>query len=168
MFEFFRGGSLILAVITMGLMSGIFQLYSHTVMPGLAKTDDRTFVTAFRAMDRAIMNPLFLVTFVGPLVFSGLATVLSLGSASRRLLPWLIVAVVLYLIVMIITIRVNVPLNNALKAATDPDLSAVRERFTETVWVRWNHVRSWLSTAGFVCLVWGLVVYGKLLFEPSG
>lgn len=163
MFELLRGGSLILAVITMGLMSGIFQLYSHTVMPGLAKTDDRTFGAAFQAMDRAIMNPLFLATFVGPLVFSGLATALSLGPASRSLLPWPAVALVLYLIVMVITIRINVPLNDALKAATDPDLGAVRARFNETLWVRWNHVRSWLSTAGFVCLAWGSVVYGKLL-----
>jgi len=163
MFEFFRGGSLILAVITMGLMTGIFQIYSHTVMPGLAKTDDRTFVGAFQAMDRAIMNPLFLSTFLGAFIFTGLATALSLGSASRSLLPWLVAALVLYLIVMIITFRVNVPLNDALKAATDPDLGAVRERFNEALWTRWNHARSWLSTGAFVSLAWGLVVYGKLL-----
>lgn len=163
MFEFFRGGSLILAVITTGLMAGIFQLYSHTVMRGLARTDDKTFVSAFQAMDRAIMNPLFLPTFLGPFIFTGLATVLSLGEASRSLLPWAAVALVLYLIVMIITFRVNVPLNNVIKAATDPDAGAVRARFGEGRWTRWNHVRSWLSTAAFVCLAWGLVVYGKLL-----
>ena len=163
MFEFFRGGSLILGVITMGLVAGVFQLYSHTVMPGLAKTDDRTFVGAFQAMDRAILNPLFLSTFLGAFIFTGLATVLSLGSRSRSLLPWLAAALVLYLVVMIITFRVNVPLNDAIKAATDPDLSVVRERFNEALWLRWNHFRSWLSTAAFVSLAWTLVLYGKLL-----
>jgi len=163
MFEFFRGGSLILAVITTGLMAGVFQLYSHTIMPGLAKTDDRTFVAAFQAMDRNIINPLFLSTFLGAFIFSGLATALSFGSATRSLLPWLAVALALYLIVMIITFRVNVPLNDALKAATDPDLGAVRERFNEALWVRWNHVRSWLSTGAFACLTWALVLYGKTL-----
>jgi uncharacterized membrane protein len=163
MLEFFRGGSLILAVITTGLMAGIFQLYSHTVMPGLAKTDDRTFVEAFRAMDRAIINPLFLSAFLGAFIFSGLAAALSFGSATRSLLPWLGAALVLYLIVIIITARVNVPLNDALKAATDPDLGAVRERFNEALWVRWNHVRSWLSTGAFACLTWALVLYGKHL-----
>jgi uncharacterized membrane protein len=162
MFEFFRGGSLILAVITMGLMAGIFQLYSHTVMRGLAHTDDKTFVSAFREMDRAIMNPLFLVTFLGPFGFTALTTALSLGSGSRSLLPWLAAALVLYLVVIIITSQVNVPLNNAIKAATDPDAGAVRVSFGEGRWTRWNHVRSVLCTGAFVCLVWALVEYGRL------
>jgi uncharacterized membrane protein len=130
-------------------------------MPGLAKTDDRTFVGAFQAMDRAILNPLFLSAFLGAFIFTGLATALSLGAGSSRW--WLIVALVLYLIVMVITFRVNVPMNNAIKAATDPDLSAVRERFNEALWLKWNHVRSWLSTGAFACLAWTLVLYGKLL-----
>jgi uncharacterized membrane protein len=163
MLEFFRGGSLILAVIATGLMAGVFQLYSHTVMPGLAKTDDRTFVGAFQAMDRAIMNPLFLATFLGPFVFSGAATLLSLGSASRSLLPWTVAAWALYLVVIVITARINVPRNNAIKADTDPDLGAVRVRFDEALWTRWNHVRSWLCTGAFACLTWALVAYGKLL-----
>jgi uncharacterized membrane protein len=161
MFEFFRGGSLILAVITTGLMAGVFQLYSHTVMPGLAKTDDKTFVGAFQAMDRAILNPLFLGTFLGAFIFTGLATVLNLGR--RSLLPWLVVALLLYLVVLIVTFRVNVPLNNAIKAATDPDLGAVRAGFNEALWVRWNHVRSWLCTGAFAGPAWTLVLYGKLL-----
>lgn len=163
MFEFFRGGSLILAVIATGLMAGVFQLYSHTVMPGLAKTDDRTFVGAFVAIDRAIMNPLFLATFLGPFVFSGAATLLSLGPESRPLLPWLAGAWGLYLVVVIITGGMNVPRNNAIKADTDPDLGAVRARFDEALWTRWNHVRSWLCTAAFAGLTWALVEYGRIL-----
>src|SRR5687768_17590837 len=138
MVEFFQGGSLILAVITTGSMAGIFQLYSHTVMRGLAKTDDRTFVEAFRALDRAIINPVFLPTFLGPLIFTAVATALSLGKDSRGPLPWVAAALVLYLIVVIITAGVNVPLNNDIKASTDPDLSAVRQRFGEARWTRWN------------------------------
>src|SRR6266542_2849651 len=65
MFELFRGVALVLAVITMGIVTGVLQLYSHTVMPGLGRTDDRTFVGAFQAIDRAIINPLFLATFLG-------------------------------------------------------------------------------------------------------
>lgn len=163
MVEFFRGGSLILAVITTGSMAGIFQLYSHTVMRGLAKTDDRTFVEAFRALDRAIINPVFLPTFLGPLIFSAVATSLSFGKDSRGQLPWVAAALVLYLIVVIITAAVNVPLNNDIKASTDPDPGAVRQRFGEARWTRWNTVRAWLSTAAFACLAWGLVVYGQSL-----
>ncbi|MGH2394643.1 MAG: DUF1772 domain-containing protein, partial [Candidatus Limnocylindria bacterium] len=79
--------SLIVATMSMGLMAGVFGLYAHTVMPGLGKTDDRTFVGAFQAIDRAIINPLFLGGgFVGALVFTGLAGVLHLGDAERSVL----------------------------------------------------------------------------------
>ena len=65
--------SLLLATISMGLVAGVFGLYAHTVMPGLAKTDDKTFVGAFQALDRAIVNPLFLgLGFVGALLFTAL------------------------------------------------------------------------------------------------
>ena len=160
MLEIFRGAALILAVITTGLMAGVFQLYSHTVMPGLAKTDDRTFVGAFVALDRAILNPLFMSAFLGGFGFTALAAVLSLSAGS--LLPWILAALVLYLIVMIITFRMNVPRNNAIKADTDPDLGAVRARFDEALWTRWNHGRSVLCTIAFACLAWALVVYGTL------
>ena len=66
-----RAISLLAATMTMGLVSGAFLLYAHTIMPGLKKTDDRTFVTAFRSIDRAIINPWFMAGgFLGALVFT--------------------------------------------------------------------------------------------------
>jgi uncharacterized membrane protein len=59
------------------------------------------------------------------------------------------------------TIAVHVPLNDALKAATDPNLAAVRDRFNEARWAGWNIVRAVTSTAAFACLAWALVVYGR-------
>jgi uncharacterized membrane protein len=52
-------------------------------------------------------------------------------------------------------VRVNVPLNDAIKAAGDPeqiDAAAVREQFSEATWVRWNVVRTGLTTAALGCL----------------
>ncbi len=57
--------SLMVATLTMGLAAGVFVLYAHTVMRGLARTDDRTFVTAFQEIDRAIINPWFMVGAFG-------------------------------------------------------------------------------------------------------
>jgi uncharacterized membrane protein len=161
-----RALSLIAATMSMGLMAGVFGLYAHTVMPGLGRTDDRTFVGAFQAIDRAIINPWFLAGgFVGALVFTALAAVLHLPADRRSLLPWIAVALVLYLAVFVITVGVNVPLNDAIKSAGDPDriadLAAVRERFDEARWVRWNNVRTVASTAAFGCLAWALVLFGR-------
>jgi len=164
--EVLRGASLIAATMTMGLMAGVFALYSNTIMPGLRRTDDRTFVGAFQATDKAIINPLFLLCFLGALVFTGLATGLHLQAGSRTVLPWIASAFVLYLTAVVITFAVNVPLNNGIKAAGDPDriadLTAVRKRFNESRWAAWNVVRTLTSTAAFGCLAWALVAYGDL------
>jgi uncharacterized membrane protein len=159
-----RALSLLLATLTMGLATGAFALYAHTVMPGLKKTDDRTFVAAFQAMDRAIINPWFMLTaFGGALVLTIAALVTNLG---RDTLPWVAVALGLYVIAVVITFAINVPLNDALKAAGDPDriqdLGAVRERFNEARWATFNVIRTLLSAGAFVSLAWALVVYGRL------
>jgi uncharacterized membrane protein len=158
-----RAVALVLATMSMGLMAGVFGLYAHTVMPGLRRTDDRTFVGAFQALDRAIINPWFMVGgFMGALVLTLAAAALHIGVAS--VLPWTLVALVLYVIVVVITFRINLPRNNAIKAAGDPDaiadLAAVRERFDETLWNRWNVVRAVLSTIAFASLAWALVESG--------
>lgn len=54
--ELLRGVALVAATITTGLMAGVFGLYTHTIMPGLRRTDDRTFVAAFQSIDKAIIN----------------------------------------------------------------------------------------------------------------
>jgi uncharacterized membrane protein len=131
---------LVAATVTMGIMAGVFGLYSHTVMPGLRRTDDRTFVGAFQALDRAIINPWFMLGgFLGALVFTAGSVLLLFGPGSPAL-SWTIAALGLYLVVFVITIAVNVPMNNALKAAGEPDqvadLAGVRARFDEAKWSR--------------------------------
>src|SRR6188472_1180174 len=102
-----RALSLLAATITMGLAAGTFTLYAHTIMPGLKSTDDRTFVAAFQSLDRAIINPWFMVgAFLGALGFTVLAALTNLGHDP---LPWVIAALVLYLIAFVITMAVNVP-----------------------------------------------------------
>ena len=104
------------ATTTMGLAAGVFAFYAHTIMPGLRTTDDRTFVGAFQAIDRSIINPWFMTTaFVGALVFTIAAAI---GNRGTPAMPWIIAV---YLIAaVVITIAVNVPLNDAIKAAGDP------------------------------------------------
>jgi uncharacterized membrane protein len=164
--EVLQGTFLLAATLSAGVMAGVFALYAHTIMPGLGKTDDRTFVGAFQAIDRAIINPWFIPVFFGALILTAIAAVLSLGEERNDALPWAVAAFVLYLPVVVITMRVNVPLNDAIKAAGDPDsidLAAVRQAFNEPRWRRWNLFRTLASTAAFGCLAWALVEYGGTL-----
>jgi uncharacterized membrane protein len=158
-----RTVSMLGATLTMGLVAGVFALYAHTVMPGLKTTDDRTFVAAFQSLDRAILNPWFMAGgFLGALLLTILAAATNLG---RDALPWILAALVFYAVAFVITIAVNVPLNDAIKGAGDPDqigdLATVRADFDESRWAAWNLVRVATSTAAFVCLAWALVLEGR-------
>ncbi|WP_232668224.1 anthrone oxygenase family protein [Pseudonocardia sp. TRM90224] len=155
--------SLIVATLTMGLAAGAFVLFWHTIMPGLASTDDRTFVSAFRSIDKAIINPWFMLFgFLGALVFTLIAAFTQFG---RPTFLWTAVALVLYVIVVVITMAINVPLNNALGAAGLPDdpaeLAAIRKAFDEARWRAWNLVRVGASVVAFACLTWALVEHGR-------
>jgi len=161
MVEMLRGAALIAATITTGLAAGLFYSFSYAVMPGLARTGDRTFVESMQRINVAILNGWFAIAFGGALVFTVLAAALHLR---RDGLGWIVAALVLYGAVLVITFTVNVPLNNQLDAAGAPDriadLAAVRESF-EARWVRWNVARAAASTAAFGCLTWALVLFGR-------
>lgn len=154
--------TLLAATMTMGLVTGAFALYAHTIMPGLRKADDRTFVTAFTHMDRAIINPWFMLAgFIGALIFTILAGIANRGTPA---LPWIAAAFGLYLIAVIITMAVNVPLNDALKAAGDPahiDVTRARAQFNEARWSAWNLVRVFTSVPAFGLLAYALVLCGR-------
>jgi uncharacterized membrane protein len=157
----FRAAMLLAATITMGLVAGVFALYAHTIMPGLRKTGDHTFVAAFQQIDRAIINPWFMTAFGGALVFTLLAGIANRGTGA---LPWIAVAFGLYLVAVIVTIAVHVPLNDAIKSAGDPnhiDVAQVRARFQESRWAAWNLLRAATTTPAFGLLGWALVLCGR-------
>jgi uncharacterized membrane protein len=162
--------TLLPATFTMGLMAGLFGDWAHTIMPGLRETDDRTFVVASQALDRAIYNPVFMLVFMGALGLTGLAAFLHLRGDDRAPLPWVAVAFGLYLAVLVITMAVHVPLNDGLVAAGDPDgiadLAAVRGAYHETRWAAWHVVRTIATTVAFGCLLRALVLAGGR--SPAG
>ncbi|MEP6648686.1 MAG: DUF1772 domain-containing protein [Lapillicoccus sp.] len=157
---------LLLATLTSGLVAGVYVFDAHTVMPGLGRSSDRTFVAGFQALDRAIVNPWFMASgFLGAPVLTAVAAVLHLDDAAREVLVWVVVALVLDLVTVGITVGVNGPANDRLKAAGDADdidVATVRAEFDEGRWVRWNLVRVVLSVASFGCLAWALVLAGRL------
>lgn len=155
-----RTVSLMAATLSMGLMAGVFGLYTHTIMPGLGRADDRTFVGAFQAIDRAIINPWFLGGgFIGALAFTIVAAIVHIGQDG---LAWILAALLLYAVTFVVTIAINVPLNDGLKAAGDPDriadLASVRKRFNEQRWAHWNFIRTVATTAAFALLSFALTL----------
>jgi uncharacterized membrane protein len=137
--------SLYAALVTTGLMAGIYLAFSIAVLPGIARGDDDTFVASMRGMNAAILNPVFGVVFGGPLVFGIVAVATRLPNGDD--ISSIGAALGLYIATLLITGGINVPLNNRLDS-TDPP-AAARALFERT-WVRWNVVRTVLCTLSFV------------------
>ncbi|MFF8714869.1 DUF1772 domain-containing protein [Streptomyces sp. NPDC015184] len=164
-------GVLIAATLSAGLMAGLFAAFAHAVMPGLAKSSDHTLVEAMRSINKAILNPVFMLPFMGAIPLLGLAVVLAWRGHGRSALPWLLAALVLYLVAFMVTSGVNVPLNDRLARAGElghaGQLASIRADF-ENKWVLWNVVRALLHTASFACLLWSLLVHGAHRPHESG
>ncbi|MFM1730746.1 anthrone oxygenase family protein [Prescottella soli] len=159
--------SLFGACLTTGLVAGLFAGFAYAVMPGLGRSDDHTFVEAMQKINVAILNGWFMFCFVGGLLLT-VAALLSHVRSGSGVLPWIVAALVLYLVMFVITGTVNVPLNDELARAgehlTDP--SAVRAHF-ESKWVTWNIVRALVTTVAFAALAWALVLHGRAAATPT-
>jgi uncharacterized membrane protein len=152
------------AVLTMGLLAGLFYAYSVSVMPGLGDADDRTLIYAMQQINEAIENPVFFLSFIGAPVLALAALVVVRRSGSRQVIRWIVAALVLYGVAFLVTVAFNIPLNDELAEAGDPeriaDPARVRDDFYGP-WVAWNIVRTVASTAALGCLGYALLLYGR-------
>lgn len=146
-----RGPVLVLAAVVAALQAGTYFTWATGVMPGLARVDDRTFVSTMQHVNVAIVNPVFLTTFVAAPLLAGTTAVVG-GSPARG---WAVAATALAIGTVAITAAGNVPLNDALAAAgavdAIPDLASVRADF-ESRWVLLNIARCVTSAGAVACL----------------
>jgi len=152
------------ALVAMGLLAGLLYGYACSVMPGLARVDDRTFVDAMQQINEAIQNPVFFLTFLGAPALTVAALVIERRSGTREAGRWIVAALVLYGAGFLVTAAFNIPLNDELMRAGDPDriddLARVRSDF-EGPWIAWNIVRTLAFTAAFGCLGRALFLRGR-------
>lgn len=141
-------------LIATGLMAGLFFGWSVSAVPGLADVSDNTYVTSMQSINRAILNPLFLVTFLGALLLLVAATVVSFLAGSTGRGWWLAAASATYAVGVVgVTITRNVPLNEVLAgfdrdSASDEALARQRQNY-EPPWNRWQSVRTVAVVAAF-------------------
>ncbi|WP_018155493.1 DUF1772 domain-containing protein [Demetria terragena] len=154
------GPLLLVAIVANGLLAGLFFVFSVAIGPGFGRVDDATYVRAFRAINAAILNGMFVsVFFVAPLAAVG-CVLLHVWQDGSTSLPWVIAAAVCSVLTFGITTAVNVPLNRELDQApitTDQQRQAARQRF-ESRWNRWNYARTATSAGALTLLATTLAV----------
>lgn len=144
----------VIGLVLLALGGGTFWSFSTGVMPGLRRTDDETFVTAMRSINRAVVNPLFLLPIFVPPVLLAWAGLIDVGEPRG----WLLLAAgILFLFgAIVVTVAGNVPLNNALESSTSP-ASASRAAF-ERRWNVLNGVRAASSVGALALAVLALAL----------
>lgn len=145
---------LVAAIVAVGLVAGFLGGWAVSAVPGLRRVDDRTYVATMQSVNRAILNPLFLVPFMSAMVLPAAAAVVAF-MAGRPTRAWLLVAATATytLGVFAVTAAGNVPLNNELDrfdaaAADEAGLSRMRHHY-EDRWNRLHTIRSLLNLLAF-------------------
>lgn len=143
------------AAIGSGLMAGIFFAFSVFVMTALNRLPPAQGIAAMQFINVTILNPLFLLTFMGT---AGASVVLAVFGFRRWGEPgaaWLLAGSVLYLAgSILVTMMFNVPRNDAL-AALDPNSASAAQEWARYVseWTAWNHVRTAMTLAATVSFI---------------
>lgn len=155
------------AVIIAGLIAGLFFGWLVSVIPGLGKTADRTYIETMQSINVAIVNPFFVIPFmITPVVLAGSAIAEYRAGNQRR--SWFLgVAAATYVVgVLGVTVGGNVPLNDALDgfdlSASDDGAAAVRRTTYEDPWNRWHLGRTIASVLAF-----GLATGASLVSEAE-
>ncbi len=134
----------VLCALGSGAIGGVFFAFSNFVMPALARLAPGEGIHAMQAINVTVLNRLFLGTFMG-------TGVLSLAAIIVALLRWhglaslcAVLAGATYVLgSILVTMRGNVPLNNALMRVTQVDaLGEATWRGYVRDWTKWNSVRT--------------------------
>jgi uncharacterized membrane protein len=101
---------LIITTLFSGLMAGLFYSWSISVTPGLAKINDVSYLQAFQSMNRAILNPLFFIFFLGLVLLLPLLSYLTFQTSTGNQFWYVLAATILYFVgIMVVTIGGNIP-----------------------------------------------------------
>lgn len=146
---------LAVGLVASGLTSGLLYGWSVSVIPGLRRTTDVAYIGTMQHINRAIINPAFVIPYMGvPLVLAAAAFAQFRAGDHRR--GWyLTAATASYLVAVLgVTLGRNVPLNDALDSfplgQSDDEAIETRRTTYERPWNRWHYVRTVGSIGSFV------------------
>jgi uncharacterized membrane protein len=148
----------VISIISTGMMAGIFFTWTNAVKPGIGKLDNLSYLKAFQAMNRVILNPIFYCLFMMPLITLIILSYNSFDLHKLYVFDLLIASTVIYFIgVILTTIIGNIPLNEMLDKSDlerlDQQDSMTLRKTIETRWNRFNFVRTVSSFLSFLILI---------------
>lgn len=152
---------ILITIILTGLTAGLCFTWTNAVTPGIGQLNNLGFLQAFQQMNRAIINPVFMIVFFGPFISNMIIVYLKYQQQDTSFWVFMAAALLFILGVTMVTVFRNVPLNEILDKtdlalASAEELKALRRKF-ENPWRHWHLVRTLSAIASFVLLLIGLL-----------
>lgn len=141
------------------LHAGLLYDFSVDIVPALRSTKGTTHISVMQAINRKIENPVFFLSFFGPVVLLPWATVLHWGKPQ---FPALLAASIIQLVACEgVTMTRHIPLNNRLakidaEGLPEPEADRVRKEFQGpgTPWMRFHTLRTLAAITATTILFW--------------
>jgi uncharacterized membrane protein len=148
-----------LSALGTGLIAGVFFAFSAFVMTALGRLPPDQGIAAMQAINVAVINPWFFAAFFGTAALCAILVITSLFRWSEPGAIFLLAGGLLYLVgTILVTMRLNVPLNDAL-AVAQPESAQAHGLWTRYLaeWTVWNHLRTAASLAAMAAFIRALM-----------
>jgi uncharacterized membrane protein len=135
------------ATLGVGLMAGVFFAFSTAVMGALDKMPAPQSIAAMQHMNKVIVNPLFMLVFMGTTVSCAVLGAWALFKLDGSVRVLILLGCALYLVgAFLLTGGYHIPKNDALDKVNPQSADAVKiwADFMRQ-WVPWNNVRALAS-----------------------
>jgi uncharacterized membrane protein len=142
--ELLRLALTLAAALGCGLVAGVFFAFSAFVMRALTRLPPEAGIAAMQSINVVVLGSWFMVAFLGTAAVCTAALVVAVLRWREPGAVQLLAGAVLYLGgSLLVTIRFNVPRNEALAAVSPGDPEAARLWAGYLAgWTAWNHVRT--------------------------
>ena len=155
------------AILSTGLMAGIFFTWSNAVKPGIGKLSDIEYLRALQSMNRVILNNAFRIIFLGAIIAVALLPVFYFNLYPKNIFWLFIFTLLIYWIGAFgVTVFGNIPLNEILdktnlESITLEEIKTLRKS-VELRWNNYNLIRTISSFMAFLLLVLSLILLNNI------
>jgi uncharacterized membrane protein len=145
------------AVITCGLVAGVFLAFSDFVMKSLHAARPASGIESMQLINRKVYGSIFLALLIAMAVASVCLAAYTFLRMSGPEAVWIIAGCALYAIgVFVVTVVFNVPMNQRLDAMNHASEEAASYwAIYARSWTSWNHVRTLASAGAATCFLIG-------------
>jgi uncharacterized membrane protein len=149
------------ATLSCGLMAGLMFAYSSSVIAGLADVPSADRIIAMNGMNRELLNPFFGLFFFGAIGTSVALGIRAYMNSDLDARSWLLAGSVVYVMgVFLVTILINIPMNNRL-AALDPTALDAADS-----WATYARRWTWINHFRTLCAIVSATSFAVALTKP--